>query len=444
MSVFNISDSIDIIIEDYLAKNNKCTTKRTKTSYCIQFKYDNSYDSSLDLPEDWKYNTSNLSATKSYSISTSYSNTDTKANNKHFKQWYTVKENEDDKDDNNNGIPDSIELISQDNLDDDYSLNIPTADVPDSCDATIGDREITLDNAKAGNSYNILLMFRMKCEDTNYTITVTDENTGESGSVVFANSVYGNGDSFTPCEDSYNMNYENINNGLNVQYAAEMNNSTIWISVSGYTPAKDSPSLSLNYGVNFELISASYEGKCNGDSSNYYTSQQTCATLIEEANGSTYTVNNETYTDGGATIKVKNIKNDTYDLSFVIGSFASVDDGSGRSEWDHDYLEIATNSGNIKVSVNVIDGKDDPGTIYENSTNCSVKVSLLSSPGVVLDGQDTSLNNESKIFSIHISGLYKTDTDISITGHTDEDFTNEAIVYQVGSVKITSECFNKG
>lgn len=338
-SNLNIPDLIENVILDYLEENKECLVDQQEVAYCIDFKYNSNYDSAIGLPKDWKYNTSELGKTKAYNNNVTYSNNDPKDSTKNFEQWYTVLENKDD-DSNNNGIPDNQELITNDSLDD-YNYNPPVADIPDECNANIGDSSITLDKAKAYESYQVFITMNMKCVDTNYRINITDQNTGKSGGVIFKDKEFGNGDIDTPCQSDASPDYENYNNGLDVVFAADMNDTTIWLNINNYTPTTDSPTLLFDFGNNFTLVSASYTGKCNGDNNNNNNNNTDCNMEKVLIKTSTSGSNCKGFDMGGMTIELSNLnKNASYELSFDVAKINDVEGyhnyGNGNSEFnDH-------------------------------------------------------------------------------------------------------------
>jgi len=138
---------------------------------------------------------------------------------------------------------------------------------------------------------------------------------------------------------------------------------------------------------------------------------------------------NKDYMVGKGTITFKtNCKK--YDLEFITGSFASVDNDAETGKYDNDYIEININNKSARLEVPNTSKKYD---VKSNNTGYKIDLEEIKKYDINLAGQSDRFNY-TKIYKIKI---YDLDTnEIKVSFHNDEDFSNEAIGYQIDSEKI--------
>lgn len=113
------------------------------------------------------------------------------------------------------------------------------------------------------------------------------------------------------------------------------------------------------------------------------------------------------------------------DVSFIIGSFGSIDADDGNS---NDYVKITTSKGEIILQLQSFGSADSK--IISNTTPYEVKIEEIAKYDQDLPGQDSQYG--SIIRKIIISKL--NEKSFTITTHADQDFSDEAFGYQLNSL----------
>ena len=181
-----------------------------------------------------------------------------------------------------------------------------------------------------------------------------------------------------------------------------------------------------NKKYNFGIVTYDFEG---GEKLRSWLEFDNSKSLEEETTFSGLTLkkfDNHNFYCGNGTIDVKMSKDKT-NVNFIVGGFATVDSDSG-SNYNHDYVEVVTSTGNIIFEV------QSTPRIKSNNSNYNATIENIKNYSTDLSGQ---VRDGSNIHKITLNSIKE--KELKIILHTDESFNNEAIGFRAGSLSTSKK-----
>ena len=438
----NVPELIESVVSDYINNNKNCLVGQPKNNYCLIFSYDNNYDSQLNLPDNWNYNTSPLSETTvSTSTPTSSSNEPSGVDTVSIDTWTSELLSHNNNDNDNDGKSDTIQdIISTDNgqySDTGGSSIVEENDEQQWCDAIGTSSSFELPKAKAGKNYTLQVNSTIDniTPDDKVTLTFFDD-------VGYCYLELVN-DNLVTIDNTSDMN---VNGNVLLTKDTDTGNisGNIFLFIDLVAKKDDYSITYKTSNISLDYSNAIYYGDCDNDDNQNGSSSTTANCSYSVLESYTGEVNGDVvvgYGDMGeiATITFSNLDpNVTYKLSIVVGVSGSMEYDCSTSGYYADRVEVSDSDGNL-LRVGADDGVNSGTNMLICYNSGNYDVSLVSCSDFYLK-DETSQNKITYCYNVTATVTGKETFEFYVSGYTHDDINDgeETYGYLINSAKV--EC----